>query len=93
MPCYQFDLIAPSGSVLATVTLPLPVAERDQVILRRRSVPDSVGLAGCTADPARPDRQILAAYRRIESRLGNNREFHRRIGHTPAQIKRAWGQE
>jgi hypothetical protein len=35
---------------------------------------------------------VLGAYERLERRLGNNAEFHRRIGHSPAVVKQAWSQ-
>ena len=92
MPLYEFDVIRADGEVLVTLALPLAVAERDAVTLRRRSVPASVGLTGAAADPGLPGNQVLRAYQRLEQRHGNTRAFRRRIGHSPEAVKRAWSQ-
>lgn len=93
MPLYEFDVVNGDGAVLSTLSLSLPVAERDRLTLRRRTVPTSVGVLGATADPTRPECQVLGAYRRLEQRHGNTRDFRRRIGHSPAVVKRAWSEE
>ena len=91
MPLYEYEIRAGrSGEILGVLTLPLPVNERDSVELRRRTVPVSVGITGSAANPAEPARQVLGAYERLERRIGNNAEFRRRIGHSPAQVKHAW---
>jgi len=92
MPLYEYEISSSiTGEILAVVTLPLPVADRDRIQLRRRTIPSSVGIAGAAPDPAAPSQQVLSAYRRLEQRLGNNADFRRRIGHAPETVKRAWG--
>lgn len=90
MPLYEFDLIDPSGQTVASLALPLPVADRDALTLRRRTVPATVGISGAAADPGQAGRQVLRAYQRLEQKHGNTREFRRRIGHSPAAVQRAW---
>jgi hypothetical protein len=91
MPLYEYEITSGStGETLAVVTLPLPVASRDGIQIRRRTVPSTVGIAGAAANPAAPQKQVLAAYQRLEQRIGNNAEFRRRIGHAPETVKRAW---
>lgn len=93
MPVYEYEVRAGrSGEILGVITLPLPVRERDAVEIHRRTVPESIGIVGAVPNPAEPARQVLGAYARLERRLGNNAEFHRRIGHSPAVVKQAWSQ-
>jgi hypothetical protein len=93
VPVYEYEIRAGrSGEILGVITLPLPVSERDAVEISRRSVPASIGIVGSVPNPAAPDRQVLGAYERLERRIGNNAEFHRRIGHSPAVVKQAWSQ-
>jgi hypothetical protein len=93
MPAYEYELLHPdTGAILARITLAVPVAERDAITLRRREIPNSVAIAGAARDPGQPANQVLDTYKRIETRLGNNREFRRRIGHSPEAIKRAWSE-
>ena len=93
MPVYEYEVRAGrSGEILGVITLPMPVSERDAVEIRRCPVPATIGIAGSVPDPAAPARQVLGAYERLERRIGNNAEFHRRIGHSPAAVKQAWSQ-
>ncbi len=92
MPNYEFQLChAGTGEVLGAVTIPLSVEQRDCVVLRRAPLPRSVAIAGAASDPGRQSSQVLQAYRRAEQRAGSTSDFFRRIGHTPAQVKKAWG--
>jgi hypothetical protein len=92
MPAYEYELVSTiSGAVLGRITLARPVTERDSVAVRRQAVPQRVAIAGTAPDPGAPQNQVLAAYRRIEQRVGNNADFRRRIGHSPAAVKQAWG--
>ena len=92
MPNYEYEVVnAASGEVLSEFSLAVPVDERDAVTLRRKAAPASIGIAGSARDASRPGHQVLEAYKRLEHRLGNNREFQRRIGHSPEQVRHAWG--
>lgn len=91
MPAYQYELLhSGTGAILSRITVVVPVAERDDVTVRRQPVPSSIGIAGAARDPGQSSNQVLEAYKRLENRIGNNREFRRRIGHTPETVKRAW---
>jgi hypothetical protein len=91
MPAYDYEIInTATGAVLSRLTLPMPVTERDAITVRRHAVPETIGVAGAARDPSLPGNQVLAAYKRIEQRVGNNAEFRRRIGHSPETVKRAW---
>jgi hypothetical protein len=93
VPVYEYEVRAGrTGEILGVITLPLPVSERDTVEISRRGVPSSIGIVGAVPDPAAPARQVLGAYGRLERRIGNNAEFQRRIGHSPAVVKQAWSQ-
>ena len=91
MPLYDYEITAAgTDEVLAVISLSRPVKERDAITIRRRTVPDSVAIAGSAANSRAPGRQVLDAYRRIEQRVGSSSEFHRRLGHRPTAIKKAW---
>lgn len=92
MPLYEYELVnVGSGEVLETVSLPMAVAERDAVVLRRRALPRSLVVAGCVADPGTQAAQVLAGYKRVEERMGSGREFRQKIGHSPEVVKAVWG--
>jgi hypothetical protein len=93
MPLYQFEILSRAGEVLGEVQLPLRVEERDAVTLRRKPIPNSVGIAGSARNPGETANQVLDAYKRIEQRLGHTSEFRRRIGHSADQVKKAWATE
>ncbi len=91
VPNYEYELVnTDSGEVVASLSLALPIAQRDALTLRRRVAPASLGIPGAAPDPTQPGNQVLEAYKRLERRLGNNSEFQRRIGHSSAQVKAAW---
>lgn len=92
MPLYEFEVVGADGEVIETINLPLPVAHRDLVTFRRKTVPASVGICGAVADPGRAQNRMLTTYRKLEQKYGNTRDFRRRIGHSPAAVKRAWSQ-
>lgn len=90
MPLYEFDVLDGKGRVIETIALPLPVSDRNGVTIRRRTVPASVGICGGVPDPGRPSNRMLTTYKKLEQKYGNNRDFRRRIGHSPAAVKAAW---
>jgi hypothetical protein len=61
------------------------------VTISRIQVPSSLAIVGSARNPGETANQVLDAYKRIEQRLGNTSEFQRRIGHSPSQVRKAWG--
>ncbi len=86
MPAYDFELVNGRGEVLTVVTLVLPVAKRDRVKLRRRTVPGRVTIAGAAADPLAQGSEVLRSYHKQEEKLGSRFKS----AHTAEEIKRAW---
>lgn len=86
MPAYEFEVVnEASGETLATLTLPLPIEQRDNVTIKRRTVPRSVAVAGVAGDPFDQGKRVLEGYRRAEEKMGSRfkSEF------TPDQVRRA----
>jgi hypothetical protein len=87
MPAYDFELIhKDTGAVIATVPLILPVNDRDAVVLQRRTVPDSVLIAGAAANPHDQASSVLAGYYKEEQKAGSRFAS----AFTAEEIKRAW---
>lgn len=93
MPLYEFHLLN-RGEIVATVNVPLSVEDRDGLTLERAAIPRSLTVS-CNAmtDTQLQANQVLRGYQAAERRIGSNRDFHRRIGHTPEQVKSAWKNE
>jgi hypothetical protein len=68
--------------------LSLPVAERDNIRIRRAQVPESVSVVGMTPNPVDDEgKQIKDYLRRKECSVGNNREFRKMLEYSPETIK------
>jgi hypothetical protein len=94
MPLYEYEAVNRRGEVLMRFSLPLAVEDRDDVTVRRAPLPRSLSvLSAAPNTEQRVANDVMNAYRRIEQRLGNNRDFQRRIGHSADQVKAAWGNE
>lgn len=61
----------------------------DEIVLRRRTVPDRVGITGLAPTPTQ-GAQVLETFRRLES--DGNVDL-RKSEYTPQQIKAAWADE
>lgn len=95
MPVYEFHLRnSASGEIVATVAVPLPVDDRDSLVIERAAVPRTLTVS-CNAmtEQQLQANQVLRGYQAAERRIGSNAEFQRRIGHSPKQIKSAWKNE
>lgn len=72
MPAYQYEC----PELGLTLTLLRPVDERDKPLrLIRRTVPDSIAIAGAASNPHDPDAQMRAGFRRLEERGQLPRDF------------------
>ena len=72
MPAYEYEC----PELGLTTTLLRPVEERDKPLqLIRRTVPDSIAIAGAAANPHDPDAQMRAGFRRLEERGQLPRDF------------------
>jgi len=72
MPAYDYEI----PELDATVTLIRPVERRDEPLrLVRRTVPDSISIAGAAANPHDPDAQMRAGFKRLEERGQLPRDF------------------
>jgi hypothetical protein len=90
MPAYEYDLVEPGTDlVLGTVTLIRPVESRDQVRLRRRSVPRQVCVRGHARNPQDAAQQVVAGYHKLEQRHGSR--FKSRF--SADQVKAAYGRK
>lgn len=88
MPAYHYDVVNADGKIVASVAAVLPVDERDQVVLVRRTVPDSINI-GAAPSPMNQAAEVMRGYHRLEEKHGSRvdgllGEF------TPKQIKEAW---
>lgn len=101
MPLYAFEIVnRETGETVAHFDLPLPVAQRDELEVRRAALPDRIGLTGMAENPNRS--HTLRALHRVEQRMGNGREFYSRLQldpnkpQTPKALaetyKQAWAQ-
>lgn len=88
MPLYEFHLLDSKGEVVARIDVPLPVAERDSLALRRAALPRTLAVAGGAPNPD-TDANLRVLYR-AEQRMGSTAEFHRAIGFTPEDYKKTW---
>ena len=61
----------------------------DEIVLKRRTVPDRVGICGLAKAPTQGD-QVLGTLRRLES---EGKVDLSKSEHTPDQIKDAWRDE
>ena len=86
MPLYEFDVLnGETGSVIETIAVRVPMAERNSVLIRRRTVPSSVSISGVAEVPTQ-GHAVIKGYRKEELKKGSRfkSEF------TPDQIKKAW---
>jgi hypothetical protein len=89
MPAYEFELFnEATGKVVVTLPVILPVAQRDKLRLRRRTVPRSIAVSGAAADPHDQSRNVLRSYHRQEEKLGSR--F--RSAFTKDQVRRAFNE-
>lgn len=70
MPAYDYEVVR-GGKVLGTLTLVMPIAERDAVFIRRRTVPDHVTVMGSAHDPMDFTSSVLRGYYKKEQREGS----------------------
>lgn len=89
MPLYEFELCS-DGQVVATVNVPLSVSLRDSVTLRRAELPKHLAVSLPKTEDTHQANDVLRAYKRIESRQGDTKEFRHKIGHSAKQVKAAW---
>lgn len=88
MPNYRYD-ICHGDEVLHSMEIPLPVAERDNITIRRAQVPDRVSVVGMAISPEDDSGgQIKRYLHSVEERVGNNRDFQKLIEYPPEVIKR-----
>jgi len=88
MPNYRYD-ICHGEEVVHTMELSLPVADRDNIRIRRAQVPESVSVVGMAINPVDNDAgQIKDYLRRKECSVGNNRDFRNMLGYSPETIKK-----
>ena len=86
MPLYAFE--NKEREIEIDVYMPVD-AIVDEIVLKRRTVPDRVGIVGLASAPTQGDK-VLAGYKQLEDRgqlAGRSSEF------TPEQIKTAWADE
>jgi len=87
MPAYEFEILnEATGKPIGTFTAVLPVDQRNDVSIRRVTVPRSVAISGGVHVPTQGE-EVMRAFHKEEQRLGSRfkaGEF------TKDQIKRAW---
>lgn len=89
MPLYSFEIYHPdTGEVVVHFDVPLPVAQRDKLALRRNGIPETLAIANSAPSPD-VDANLRVLYR-AEQRMGSTTEFHRKIGFAPEEYKRVW---
>lgn len=72
MPSYEYELIdGETGRVLVCLPVLVPVAKRDAVRLRRRTVPRTVTIAGAATAPDDAQQCTMKGYHRQEEKLGS----------------------
>lgn len=72
MPAYEYEC----PELGLTLTLLRSVDERDKPLqLVRKTVPDSIAIAGSAANPHDPDAQMRAGFKRLEERGNLPRDF------------------
>lgn len=70
MPGYCYEVVR-NGKVEGTLTMIVPVKERDSVFIRRKTVPDRVTVMGHAADPMHFESSVLGGYYKKEQREGS----------------------
>ncbi len=90
MPSYAFDIKDGNGTVLSTITMQLPVDQRDCVIIERQTVPQVVRIIGSVDNLATVGGQIAATLKKYEAAHGTA-AMERRVGYSSKTLKAVHG--
>lgn len=89
MPLYSFTVVdTKTGEVVHRFDVPLAVAERDNLQLRRSSLPERLAISGSAQNPHEGGNEYMRAVRNYELRHGTT-AFRRNVGYDPVTVKMA----
>lgn len=72
MPLYDFEIVNGKTFVVeATVSIRLPVGDREAMVLRRKTVPDHLTVMGHAGDPMEFTSSVMRGYHKKEEREGS----------------------
>lgn len=88
MPLYEYEILDSSEQVVATVNIPLPVAERDGVTLRRVPIPRHLNVSLPQSEETHQANDVMRCLKRGEARQGS--EYLTKLGYSPETLKQVW---